>query len=270
MRDDTHRPTLGALAAASLSIVATLGIMLLPPNALAQTLFDAGQERLAVFPVYDGFTRNEDGSVTLSFAYFSHNSSPIQIAPGENNFFGPGAVDIGQPTTFLPGHHRWQCVVVVDEGFAGDLQWTLTHAGRTTTTSGEMLQYNWEFAASDKRQALRAIEAPTVVERNVCLNRPPVVRVLGYGGRRGPNELTVSVEAALKLFGSVRDEGLPRDGAVSSTWRKISGPGGVRFDRPQEPRTLAYFSKAGEYVVALTGEDSALDNTIEVTVIVNP
>ena len=250
--------------------MATVGLVLLAPRAPAQTLFDAGQERLAIFPVYDGFTRNDDGSVTLSFAYFSHNSSPVDIAPGENNFFGPGPVDLGQPTTFLPGHHRWQCVIVVDEDFEGDLQWTLTHAERTTTTSGAMLQYNWEFAASDERQALRDIVDPTVVERNVCLNRPPIVRVLGYGGSRGPSELSITVDAALKLFGSVRDEGLPRGGTVSSAWSKISGPSIVRFDRPQEPRTLAYFSEAGEYVVALTGRDSALEHTVEVTVIVEP
>ena len=256
------------------AMLLAVGIAIAGADPRAQTpqasrLFDAGQERQAIFPVYDGYTRNEDGSVTLSFAYFSHSSTPVEIPVGDDNFFGPGAADIGQPTTFWPGHHRWQCVVVVDEGFTGDLIWTLTHAGTTTTTSNEMLQYNWELAASDRRQTFRAIEDPAVVERNVCLNRPPIVRVLGYGGRRGPQELEVGVHAALKLFGSVRDEGLPRGGTVTSRWRKLRGPGSVRFDDTSAARTLAYFDTPGEYVIELSASDSALDAAIEVTIVVS-
>ena len=241
----------------------------LTPGVRAQTpqFFDAGQERQAIFPVYDGYRKNEDGSLTLSFAYFSHNATPVEIPTGENNFFS-GTVDIGQPTVFLPGHQRWQCIVVVDEDFAGDLQWTLTHAGATTSTSESMLQYNWEFAASDERNALRAIEDPTTEPRNVCLNRPPLVRVLGYGGRTGASELHVAVGAGLKLFGSVRDEGLPREGSLTSTWEKVSGPGDVRFEEADAPRTLAFFSEAGDYLIKLTGHDSALENVTEVNVVV--
>jgi len=256
--------TAGRCVAAAVAV----GLGLSGPASRAQTpeRFDAGQEREAVFPVYDGYTTNEDGSLTLSFAYFSHNATPVEIPPGENNSFSPGPGDIGQPTTFLPGHQRWQCVMVVDGDFAGDLRWTITHAGRTTSTSESMLQYNWEFAESDARSALRAIEDPTVEPRNVCLNRPPIVRVLGYGGRQGPEELRVAVGEGLKLFGSVRDEGLPRSGATTSTWARKTGPGAVRFDDASAPRTLAFFSEPGEYVLELTGTDSELANTVEVTV----
>ena len=257
-------------SAALLVMVPVALLQARPPGANAQTqqFFDAGQERQAIFPVYEGFRKNDDGSLTLAFAYFSHNATPVEIPLGENNFFS-GTTDIGQPTTFLPGHHRWQCIVMVDEDFAGDLQWSLTHAGSTTSTSESMLQYNWEFAASDERNALRAIEDPTTEPRNVCLNRPPIVRVLGYGGRAGASELHVSVGDGLKLFGSVRDEGLPREGDLASTWHKVSGPGMVRFDEVQSPRTLAFFSEPGEYVVQLTGNDSILENTTEVNVVVS-
>ena len=259
----THRWVGAVLAAGICMAVASSG-------SHAQTqLFDAGQEREAIFPAYEGFTTNEDGSLILSFAYFSHNSTPVTIPLGPDNFFAPGPADIGQPTTFLPGHHRWQCVIVVDAGFEGDLGWTLTYAGTTTPSSTSMLQYSWEFAASDERNALRAIEDPTTVPRNVCLNRPPIVRVLGYGGRRGPNELHVAVGDGLKLFGSVRDEGLPREGSLVSTWRMLSGPGDVRFESPSQSRTLAFFSEPGEYILELTGSDSVLENTTEVNVVVS-
>ena len=237
-----------------------------PSHAQTQ-FFDAGQERQAIYPAYEGFTRNEDGSLTLSFAYFSHNSTPVTIPPGIENFFAPGRGNIGQPTTFHPGHHRWECIVVVEPEFDGNLRWTLSHAGITTATSESMLQYSWEFSESDHRNALRSIEDPTAVPRGSCLNRPPIVRVLGYGGSRGPHQLNVVVGEGLKLFGSVRDEGLPSGGALTSSWRKVSGPGNVTFEHPDQSRTLAFFTEPGEYELELSGSDSELHNTTAVTVI---
>ncbi|SVC00481.1 uncharacterized protein METZ01_LOCUS253335, partial [marine metagenome] len=60
-----------------------------------QQIFDAGQERQAIYPVYDGFTRNDDGSLTLSFAYFSHNAAPVTIPLGPENAFSTGPRDRG-------------------------------------------------------------------------------------------------------------------------------------------------------------------------------
>lgn len=256
-----------ALAA---SVVAVATIPSPAPHAQTVPIFDAGQERDAIYPVYDGFTRNADGSLTLSFAYFSHNAEPVSIPPGAANMFEPGPGDRGQPTTFLPGHHRWQCVMVVDAEFDGQLHWTLSHAGATWKTSLSMLQYNWEFSDRDLPHVLRGIDDPTRTPRHVCLNRPPIVRVLGYGGSRGPHELEVRAGEPLKLFGSVRDEGLPRGGTIESTWRTVSGPGPVRFDEPHRPRTLAYFDEPGTYEIELVGTDSELTGVIGVMVTVGP
>lgn len=265
-------PTVGRHVSALVVSFAVAGTASGPRTAHAQTapVFDAGQERNAIYPVYDGYTRNADGSLTLSFAYFSHNADAVTIPLGPNNAFAPGTADRGQPTSFLPGHHRWQCVMVVDPDFDGQLRWTLTHAGATWATSASMLQYNWELSDRDLPQALRGIEDPTTTPRHVCLNRPPVVRVLGYGGSRGPYELQVRVSQPLKLFGSVRDEGLPRGGGVTAMWTVARGPGRVRFDEPDAPRTLAYFAEPGEYVIELTGSDSELTSVIEVAVLVSP
>ena len=92
-----------------------------PPAALAQNE--------PVYPVYDGFTVTEDGLYVVAFAYFSHNFEPVTVAPGPRNRFEPDAADRGQPTTFLPGHHRFQCIMVLGPDFAGGLRWTLDHAG---------------------------------------------------------------------------------------------------------------------------------------------
>ena len=160
--------------------------------------------------------------------------------------------------------------MVVGPEFDGRLRWTLSHGGATRETSSSMLQYNWEFTERDIGSVLRGIENPAAAPRGVCLNRSPLVRVLGYGGRSGPHEMRASVGEPLKLFGSVRDEGLPRGGALSSTWQAVSGPGAVRFDDPAQPRTTAVFDAPGTYEIELFATDSELSATTDVTVVVDP
>src|SRR3954463_4710095 len=90
------------------------------------------QSNQSIYPAYDGYLKNPDGSYTLAFAYFSHNADVVTIPPGPANTFDPSPADRQQPTTFLPGHWRFQCVMVVDPAFDGKLVWTLAFAGTTT------------------------------------------------------------------------------------------------------------------------------------------
>ena len=78
----------------------------------------------------------------------------------------------------------------------------------------------------------------------------------------------MAVGAELKLFGSVRDEGLPKGGAVTASWRTVSGPGTVSFEDTASARTRATFDAAGTYELELFGSDSLLDATTRVTVVV--
>src|SRR5688572_23764491 len=114
----------------------------------------SAQQNQPIYPVYDGFLKNPDGSYTLSFAYFSHNADPVTIAPGASNAFGPTPGDRLQPTMFKPGHWRYQCVMVVPADFDGKLKWTLTHGGVTTGTSERMLQSNWNLFEREGGAAL--------------------------------------------------------------------------------------------------------------------
>ena len=206
---------------------------------------------------------NDDGTLLLAFAYFNHNRTTITIPPGPDNRFVTGEPDRGQTTTFLPGHHRWQCIMVVDGDFDGILRWHLSHGDETHLTSESMLQYSWEFDAGGARRALRDIDLATA-PRDVCLNRSPIVRVLG------PSALTGAVGHGVKLFGSVRDEGLPRGTAVTASWRQTSGPGTVTFDVSDQMRTLAFFDTPGTYAVDLTGSDTVFERSAQVTVVVAP
>lgn len=227
------------------------------------------QANQPVYPAYDGFIKNPDGTLTLSFGYFNHNADTVTIPPGPTNQFAPAPLDRQQPTRFLPGQHRFQCIVVMGPDFDGSLRWTLSYGGTTTSSSEKMLQYSWELEDASVREAMRGVDLKTA-PRGVCLNRPPVVRVLGLAAGRGRGSLTVTLPEELRLFGFAEDEGLPRERPLTVTWRKISGPGTVVFSNPNAARTRASFGAAGAYQLELMASDSERESRVQVTVTVKP
>jgi hypothetical protein len=238
------------------------GLASLVCAALASPVY--GQQNQPIYPAYDGFLRNPDGSYTLSFAYFSHNADTIRILPGTDNTFAPEPGDRMQPTTFKPGHWRFQCVMVVPPSFDGKMVWNLTYAGATTGTSQRMLQSNWNLVeGADELSKIDYAHAP----RGVCLNRAPVVRVLGAVRQgRGPATLAATAAEKTSLFGSVADEGLPRGGALTAAWTLITGPGKATFENAHAARTHVTFSSPGAYELELSASDSELSASTRVIV----
>ena len=222
-----------------------------------------------IYPAYDGFLANPDGSYTLAFAYFSHNAETVTVAPGPQNSFSPAPGDRQQPIAFKPGHWRFQCVMVVGPDFDGKLRWTVTYGGVTTGTSEHMLQSNWNLV--EGAAELKQIDYAKV-PKGVCLNRAPLVRVLGSsgGGRGKPATLAVSstVGERFSLFGSVNDEGLPRTGKLVAAWKQLNGPGKVTFEDATAARTHATFSAAGSYELELTATDGELSGATRIVVTV--
>lgn len=226
-----------------------------------------GQQNQPIYPAYDGFLKNPDGSYTLAFAYFSHNADVVTISPGAANSFTPSPVDRMQPTTFKPGHWRFQCVMVVGPEFDGKMRWTLTYAGTTTGTSERMLQSNWNLV--EGAGELAKIDYAKVT-KGVCLNRPPQVRVLGITARRGQvPTLTAKVGEDLNLFGSAHDEGLPRGKSFVVGWKVLKGPGTVTFSHPAAARTKAMFTAPGTYELELTASDGELTSQTRLNVAVS-
>lgn len=223
----------------------------------------AAQSNQPIYPAYDGFLQNPDGSYTLSFAYFSHNADVVTIPPGSSNGFAPEPGDRMQPTTFRPGHWRFQCVMVVDKGFDGKLVWNLSYAGTTTGTSQRMLQSNWNLV--EGAEELKKIDYAKA-KRGVCLNRAPIVRVLGAVGRGEAAAISATAGQQASLFGSVNDEGLPRPSRTTAAWKQVSGPGPVQFEDASAARTHARFPVAGAYVLELSATDSELSASTRVTV----
>ena len=239
--------------------VLILSSALLPAVALAQ-------RNQPIYPVYDGFVKNADGTYTLAFGYFSHNAEVVNVPPGPENIFAPEPGDRQQPVAFKPGHWRFQCVMVVNADVAGKTRWTLSYAGTSTGTSERMLQSNWnlvEGAAEIGR--IDIAKAP----RGVCLNRAPVVRILGKTARKGEVSIDARTAEELHLFGSVQDEGLPRARALSIAWKAVKGPGTVTFSNPTAARTRATFSAPGIYELLLSATDSELGAELRVVVTVS-
>lgn len=227
------------------------------------------QQHQPIYPSYEGFMKNPDGTLTLSFGYYSHNAEVITIPPGPENSFAPLPGDRQQPTAFKPGHWERQCIMVVPGNFDGKLVWNLSYAGKSSGTSERMLQSNW-FLIEAVEELAKSIDT-TKAKQGVCLNRAPEVSVLGAIRKRSAPAMLATqmdVGASESLFGSVQDEGLPRGKSVTAGWKQVSGPGTAKFERSDAARTHVVFSAPGEYVLELTGSDSELSASTRVTVTV--
>ena len=202
-----------------------------------------------VYPVFEGWTPNEEGTATLVFGYFSESPHAVEIPPGPQNGFAPGPADRGQPSSFRPGRQRNVCVMVVGDELEGDLRWTIEWNGVASGTTEKGVRdplYLLEAIGGAARIA-REIDTASA-PRGVCLDRAPTVRA-------GEDQRTAGL--ATRLEGLVYDEGLPRSGTLAISWRLSSGPGTATFESPNEPRTRVEFGAAGTYELELSASDSA-------------
>ena len=237
----------------------------------------------AVFPAYEGWTRNEDGSMTLIVGYFNRNEFPIDVPIGEDNRIEPGGPDHGQPTHFLPGRGWGVFSINVPADFGEQkMTWTLVANGQTTEIAF------W-------------LNPPYFVDallNHANGNTPPIL-TLGADTLQGPlpghNDVSVTLRASvgqpLDLMAAVTDSPLvtpppPRRNTgrfrgprtpLSLSWRLYRGPGDVVFNSAsEEPEraeiqiefedldggdapTTATFSEPGEYRLMVTANDISGD-----------
>jgi hypothetical protein len=98
------------------------------------------------------------------------------------------------------------------------------------------------------------------LEYGVQGNQLPVVDA-------GPDQTFTLPTTTAQLAGSVTDDGLPvPPGDVVATWTQKSGPPGVVFADPNDPTTQATFPGTGSYSLRLTGDDSQLITSDDVTI----
>lgn len=253
-------------------------------------LSPVSEDAIRVVPFFDGWTRNPDGTVSLSFGYASPNRTTIEIPVGPNNFITPKEFDGGQPTSFPPVvfvppvgqggptstftpppnigtygivRERGTFTVTVPADFKSDVVWTLKYDGRTVSVPGRTKTTAYELSW------------PMAME-----SVPPLVRFQPNGpAARGPRGIESPVIDAkvgqpVELTAWIHDDGVHekepipvrRDvvPSMNATWFKHSGPIGakVEFKPGTQPladvkgtaTTQATFSEPGDYVVRLRAD----------------
>ena len=180
-----------------------LVLMSTPQSAVGQRLtYSEGQP---VYPAYEGWERNPDGSFNMLFGYMNENWEQEPDVPlGSENFFSPGPQDRGQPTHFLPRRNRFVFRVHVPADFGSDaeLVWTLRANGQEHSAYGTLREdlFIDNVVIMSETGALGAGSSSPEIRAN----EPPRIEV------EGPMERTVRVGEVLALAAVVTDDGQPR------------------------------------------------------------
>jgi len=241
----------------------------------------SGRDALAqasqpIYLQYDGFVKNKDGTVTLSFGYFNMNHVDVRIEPGADNNFNPAPSDRNQPVVFLKGRHRFVCSMVVPGDFDGKLQWTIRFAGKTFTTTAKVFDPLYELELASEKRVISGLDL-SKASKGVCVNRAPAIQVINPQAdvNAGADTLAATSFSSrlgqeVPLSGSVEDDGLPRDSKLTILWKMLSGPGTVTFLDASQPVTRARFSAEGVYELELSATDGEHSNSVKIKVTVNP
>ena len=223
---------------------------------------------MRVAPVYEGWTRNGDGTIELWFGYLNRNWEQVLHVPvGPDNRIEPGGPDRGQPTVFVPRRRFGRAVerretMVFSVRVPGDwtsddeIVWTVRANGRTDRAIGLFLPiYELPGPRGD--------------------NTPPRLSV-------GTAEATVVLPATLALTAAVDDDGeMERRRANSALrWVHYRGPGTVTFTPARTPfplqpgpvavesLTTASFSEPGTFLLRAVAYDGDWYDSRNVTVTV--
>jgi hypothetical protein len=107
------------------------------PGAGRLALEPLGKTQEAVFPYFEGWYRNDDGSATILLGYYNRNvDQTLDVPIGPNNRIEPGGPDRGQPTHFMPRRHWGAFAITVPKEFGNEkITWTLTANNLTNSTT---------------------------------------------------------------------------------------------------------------------------------------
>jgi hypothetical protein len=222
----------------------------------------------SVTPAYEGWYKNPDGTISVSFGYFNRNSDEdLDIPIGPSNRIDPGPADQGQPTHFVALRQHGVFALTLPRGSEQTFDkthvtWTLVSAGQTASITANLSSF----------YAINALKDPTEG------NTPPALRFAADAtAAQGPQGTSVAltavfpapvtlkvwvtddwVEPALDLTGRVQAR-------LDVTWSKYRGPGSVRFSESKislsrtrsEATTTATFSEPGNYMLRVVATDGS-------------
>jgi hypothetical protein len=233
----------------------------------------------SVVPVFEGWVRNPDGTISLIFGSWNRNWEETVIIPvGPDNRIEPGGPDRGQPTVFTPRRGRNHFEILVPKDFNKEVVWTLTRNGRTEKAFGSLV--------SQQVLTRRMVLAGGALEANAAAgnddvgderdqNKPPSIAIDPLQPLPAPGSATLAAE--------VRDDGhasaLGRGArGLRLAWSQYRGPDLVTFKQsgadslgPTGGRatTTATFKAPGTYVIRATATDTGgLSVTKDLTVVV--
>ena len=240
----------------------------------------------SIQPVFEGWSKNPDGSFAMWFGYLNRNyEERLNVPVGPDNGFN--GEDMGQPEFFEPRRARFAFKVDVPATFPKDrdLVWTLKANGTTLKAFGSLwpvweIDQNTISANRGSRTAIDFDEPPNAAPR-VVNAPPPLTAELGK-----PLSLTLSVEddgnprprvnRGSRVAGIKTNEASepPLNQSLRVSWIQWRGPGFVRFD-PKVVRvadgkatTSVTFDKPGQYVLRAYAEDASIHTPHDVRVTV--
>jgi hypothetical protein len=263
--------------AAAVAVAACLagGGLYAQQELVMEPLKDSG---LNVYPAFEGWYQNQDGSYTLLIGYYNRNKKQILEVPiGPQNRIEPGGPDQGQPTHFVVGRGWGTTAIKVPKDFGTKkLTWTLTTNGKTVSipfglTKGYQIEPFLDAAMGNKPPSFKF--EPT----SASLTGPPAAlsqafAVSGAAGEPVPLSVWITDDGheepgAGGGGGSAAPAGAqapPARPRLSVTMSKFRGPGDVKFDdatptigKDGKATANATFSLPGEYFIRVEGNDSS-------------
>jgi len=220
-----------------------------------------------VAPVFEGWFRDETGTLMLSFGYFNRNfEQELDIPIGPDNRIEPGPADQGQPTHFVPRRQWGAFAVLVSKEVERRLlaerktvTWTLRANNQTVTIPANL----------GTAYAIDSLKEPTVG------NTPPVLRFAGApASGTGPLGAKTSIKAIAGTpttvkFSVVDDQrALPqkRNIGVRVNWARYRGAGAVTITDATkaidggngEASVTASFAEPGDYVLRVEASDTEI------------
>ena len=156
-----------------------------------------------VWPAYEGWEKNDDGSFSFLFGYMNDNwQQEIDVPVGPDNTIDPGGPDRGQPTHFQPRRNRFVFKVRVPKDWGDkELVWTLTSQGVARKAFGS-LRTDLLIENIDIMSESGALGAGTSSPEQRA-DKPPVIALTN-------RTLTAKVGQPLELNATVTDDGIPR------------------------------------------------------------
>ena len=233
-----------------------------------EPLHTSGQN---VTAAYEGWFKNPDGSFSLLFGYFNRNlKEELDIPIGDNNRFGPGPADQGQPTHFLPRRQWGFFTVTVPQNFGTEkVTWTIVSNGQATAVPAH-LDARWEISPFSDVGIGNTPPLISFEEGGPSVQGPQGISTALSTRLVNPVTLNLWVADDAKTFQGGK---LPDTPPVTVTWSKYRGPGAVTFSNSKpavekaegkwkstpvfsgKATTTATFSEPGEYVLHVVAND---------------